>query len=233
MSERYTGRNPARSRPLSLNVKRLMRLSRMAPMNPAVKKAQRPILARDVMYCHLQGNVFMEAAVMGLTMEEFAPRYMNSQLAGVIDVSFSRSAGMENDSLSNMLKVPILIKSPETIDEIIRNSKEDENMSMAVVHAIASEKPRLPAVLADLPEQTTIKTSYLEYAYWLGYVYRYESLLHEESSRMVYGAFNEKTMHRVYRSLRKSEMAQENLTEVAEEICKRLDRLLIETIWKK
>ena len=240
MSERYTVRNPAKSRPLSANVKRLMRLSRMAPLNPEVKKAQRPILARDLMYCHLQGNVFMEAAVMGLTMDEFAPRYMNSQLAGVIDVSFSRSAGMENDSLSNMLKVPVLIKSPETIvetlywiDEIIRDTKEDENMSIAVVHAITSDKPRLPSALADLPEQQTIKNSFLEYAYWLGYIYRYESLMHEESSRMVYGAFNEKTMHRVYRSLRKSEIARENLAEVADEICKGLDQLLIEKIWKK
>ena len=240
MSEGYIARNPAKSRPLSPNVKRLMRLSRMEPKNPAVQMAPRPITARDLMYCHLQGNVFMEAAIMGLRMEEFAPRYMCSQLAGVIDVSFSRAAGIESDELSNMLKVPILLKSPETIvetlywiDEIVRTAKEDENMSMALVHAISDDTPRLPQALREIPDQQPTKVSYLEYAYWLGYIYRYECLMHEESSRMVYGAFSEKTMHRVYRELKKMEIMEGNISENAPLICEGLDRLLVEKIWKK
>ena len=226
MSEGYIARNPAKSRPLSPNVKRLMRLSRMEPQNPAVQMAPRPITTRDLMYCHLQGKVFMEAAAMGLKMDEFAPRYMNSQLAGVIDVSFSRAAGIENDELSNMLKVPILLKSPETIvetlywiDEIIRSAKDNENMSMAVVNAITDDTPRLPLALQEIREQQTAKVSYLEYAYWLGYIYRYECLMHEESSRMVYGAFSEKIMYRVYREIKKTDIMEGNLSDKACQIC--------------
>lgn len=240
MSEGYIARNPAKSRPLSSNVKRLMRLSRMEPQNPAVHKMQRQIQARDLMYCSLQGNVFMEAAAMGLKMDEFAPRYMNSQLAGVMDVSFSRAAGMETDALSNMLQIPLLLKSPATIvetlywiDEIINNTREDENMSVALVHAVSDDTLRLPEALASLPEQAPPRVSQLEYAYWLGYLYRYECLMHEESSRMVYGAFSEKTMSRVYRELKKTDMMNESLPETAQRICEGLDRLLIEKIWKK
>lgn len=240
MSEGYIARNPAKSRPLSPNVKRLMRLSRMEPLNPAVQKVRRSFQARDLMYCNLQGNVFMEAAAMGFKMDEFAPRYMNSQLAGVIDVSFARAAGMEGDELSNMLKIPLLMKSPETIvetlywiDEIIRESKADESMSVSLVRALTSHTPRLPAAIRELPEQAEPNVSYLEYAYWLGYIYRYECLMHEESSRMVYGAFPEKIMRRVYRELKKTRIMQGNLLEIAEQICEGLDNLLIEKIWKK
>ncbi len=240
MSDGYIVRNPAKSRPLSSNVKRLMRLSRMEPQNPAVQKAERPILARDLMYCNLQGNVFMEAAAMGVKMDEFAPRYMNSQLAGVIDVSFSRAAGIDSDELSNMLKIPFLLKSPETIvetlywiDEIIRETQDDENMSMALVHAISDCTPRLPEALRDLKETEPSGVAYMEYSYWLGYIYRYECLMHEESSRMVYGAFSEKTMRRIYREVKKTELMKRDLPEVAGMICESMDRLLVEKIWRR
>ena len=240
MNSGYIARNPAKSRPLSENVKRLMRLSRMAPQNPAVQKEQRLIQARDLMYCNLQGNVFMEAAVMGLKMKEFAPRYMNSQLAGVIDVSFSRSAGIDSDNLANMLKIPFLLKSPETIvetlywiDEIIQETHSDENMSVALVHAINNDTPKLPEALRDLSDAEPVKVSYMEYAYWLGYIYRYECLLHEESSRMVYGAFPQKIMRRVYRELKKTDLMKQNLAEVAGTVCEGIDRLLVEKLWQK
>lgn len=56
----------------------------------------------------------MEAASMGIKMEEFAPLFMTSQLAGVFDVSFAAACGIENDELSDLLRIPILLKSPET-----------------------------------------------------------------------------------------------------------------------
>ena len=34
-----------------------------------------------------------------------------SQLAGVFDVSFAAACGIENDELSNLLRIPILLKS--------------------------------------------------------------------------------------------------------------------------
>ena len=88
-------RNPARSRPLSRNVRRLMKMARESPLNPAVEKIERPFTARDLAYCDMQGNIFMAAIDQGYAMERFVPVYMNSQLAGIIDYSFSVSGGME------------------------------------------------------------------------------------------------------------------------------------------
>ena len=47
-----TSRNPAKSRPLSANVKRLMRLARASPQNNQVIKVARQFTARDLAYCH-------------------------------------------------------------------------------------------------------------------------------------------------------------------------------------
>ena len=78
-------RNPAKSRPLSANVKRLMRLARASPQNNRVIKVARTFTARDLAYCHKQGALFMEAASMGFSMSDFAPMFMTSQLAGVFE----------------------------------------------------------------------------------------------------------------------------------------------------
>ena len=69
-----TSRNPAKSRPLSANVKRLMHLARSSPENNRVIKVERRFSNRDLAYCHKQVNLFMEAASMGFSMEDFAPR---------------------------------------------------------------------------------------------------------------------------------------------------------------
>ena len=47
-------KNPARSRPLSRNVRRLMKMAREAPANPEVKKIERELTARDLAYCDMQ-----------------------------------------------------------------------------------------------------------------------------------------------------------------------------------
>ena len=107
-------RNPAKSRPLSANVKRLMRLARASPQNSKVIKVARSFTARDLAYCHKQGALFMEAASMGFSMSDFAPLFMTSQLAGVFDVSFAAANGMENDELSNLLRIPLLLKNPRS-----------------------------------------------------------------------------------------------------------------------
>lgn len=67
----------------------------------------------------------------------------------------------------------------------------------------------------------------MEYSYWLGYIYQYECLMHEESSRMVYGTFSEKTMRRIYRKVKKTELMKRDLPEVAGMICESMDRLLV------
>lgn len=71
----------------------------------------------------------------------------------------------------------------------------------------------------------------LSYAYWLGYMYRCECVIHDESSRMVYSAFDEAAMHRAYKEIMQSPMGEKNLTDCAGEICTYLDKLLVEKIW--
>ena len=70
-----TIKNPARSRPLSANVKRLMKMARESPQNPAVEKIERDFSTRDLAYCDMQGSIFMAAVDRGLEMSEFAPMY--------------------------------------------------------------------------------------------------------------------------------------------------------------
>lgn len=233
-----TSRDPAKSRPLSANVKRLMKLSRASPQNKSVIKVARNFTQRDLTYCMKQGSLFMEAASMGFSMSDFAPRFMTSQLAGVFDVSFAAASGMENDELSNLLRVPMLLKSPETIvealywiDDIISHAEAGQNKSLLLSQAYDEEKLRLPPALENLPPEPNRNVDDLSYAYWLGFIYRCECLLHEESSRMVYGAFEEPIMKKAYEELLKSPLGQIDLAEGALEICSELDRLLVEEIW--
>ena len=225
-------RDPAKSRPLSANVKRLMRAARAAPQNDSVIKVSRQFSVREHAYCHKQGNLFMEAASMGFSMEDFAPRFMNSQLAGVFDVSFLN--GMECD----LLRIPLLLKSPELIvealywiEDIVARAEEGQNKSLLLSEAYTAERLQLPDALAELPEEPNRNVDDLAYAYWLGYIYRCECLLHEESSRMVYGAFDEEIMRKAYQELLKSDLGEVNLVDSAAEICAQLDRLLVEHIW--
>ena len=231
-------RNPAKSRPLSANVKRLMRLERASPKNDRVIKVARPFTARDLAYCHKQGNLFMEAASMGFTMADFAPLFMASQLAGVFDVSFAAANGMENDELSNLLRIPMLLESPGAvvealywIDDIISKAGDDQNKSLLLTQAYGAERLRLPPALAELPDEPNRNVDELAYAYWLGYIYRCECLMREESSRMVYGAFPEKVMLRVYQELMQTPLGRSDLVLSAPEICAQLDQLLVEKIW--
>ena len=175
---------------------------------------------------------------MGFSMADFAPLFMTSQLAGVFDVSFAAANGMENDELSNLLRIPLLLKSPEVIvealywiDDIVSNAKDGENKSLLLSQAYEAERLRLPPALAELPDEPNRDLDELSYAYWLGYIYRCECLLHEESSRMVYGAFEEHVMHKAYQELMRSPLGESNLVDSALEICAELDRLLVEKIW--
>ena len=234
----YISKNPAKSRPLSANVKRLMKLSRAAPKNGDIVRKKRHFTTKDLACCAKQGDLFMEASSMGFSMEEFAPLFMTSQLAGVFDASFSSSAVMDNENLSNFLQIPVLLKSPELIveslywiDDIISRAQEGDNKSLLLTEAYQAEKLKLPQALAELPKEQNRNIDDLSYAYWLGFIYRCECLLHEESSRMVYGAFTETIMRSAYERLLASPMANENLVDIAESICADLDRLLVENIW--
>ena len=235
-------KNPARSRPLSSNVRRLMKMARESPTNPNVEKIERSFTARDLAYCDIQGNIFMAAIDQGIPMEEFAPVYMNSQLAGVIDYSFSVAGGMETDDISEFLRIPVLLKSPQLLvdvvmwlDRVVSGVDPGVSANLAVVHALSedsqdeeddapeTQKPSLPTDEKDL-------TDAYEYAYWLGYIYRCECHMHDESSRMVYGAFSESFMRDFYSNLSLDEDTA--LIDCAPEICRRLDMLLVGKLWR-
>lgn len=244
---KITIKNPAKARPLSANVRRLMTMAREAPMNPEVEKIDRRFTERDLAYCDMQGNIFMAAIDRGVPMEVFAPLYMTSQLAGVMDHSFSVAGGMETDDLSGLLQVPMLLKSPEMLvdvviwlNNIVSRLDKGKSANQAVVEACiredaASSPATIEVEVGQAPEEIDIErlTDEYEYAYWLGYIYRYECLLHDESSRMVYGAFSEKFMRDTYEQMFAGDAGKGiALVECAEEICRRLDSLLIGRLWK-
>lgn len=230
-------RNPARSRPLSANVKRMMWLERAAPQNTKVLNAERIWTENDYIYCHKQGQLFMEAAAMGFSMESFVPLYMNSQLAGVIDYNFSTSNGAGH-GLCDLLKIPALLQNPRSIieslywiEEILEAAEETDNKSLLLAHAYEAEMKHTPKALLELPENENSNIDELSYAYWLGYIYRCECIMHDESSRMVYSAFSEQIMREAYDNVVNSPMNSRNLSDCAKEICADLDKLLVEKIW--
>ena len=238
-------RNPAHTRPLSNNVKRLMRESRASPQNPDVVKSGRTLGEKDMAFCDLQGCIFMCAVYRGLDMELFAPLFMNSQLSALIDFSFFHPGcqGLEVE----YLKLPLLLKSPELIvdvllwiEGIVAKKDKDETARAALVNALSKDTPtdaksdhggidaddgRLIAVddsISDIDLDEL--TARYEYAYLLGYIYRYESLLHEEASRMVYAVLDEPFMRETFDQM---DLDDVNLADCAGEICERLDQLII------
>lgn len=230
-------RNPAKSRPLSENVKRMMWLERASPRSQDVYRSKKQFTETDHIYCHKQGNMFMEAAAMGLKMDSFAPLYMKSQLAGVIDYYFCSSLQDESD-LSKLLQIPLLMENPRIIietlywiDDIVSKTTDTDNKSLVLSKAYEAEIYHTPKALLELSGSEVKDIDDLSYAYWLGYIYRCECILHDESSRMVYGAFEEETMHSAYYRILTSPLNNMNLADCAEEICAELDRLLIEEIW--
>ncbi len=230
-------RNPARSRPLSDNVKRMMWLERASPRSTNIINAERTWTENDYIYCHKQGQIFMEATAMGFSMNSFVPLYMNSQIAGVIDYHFSTSNGADH-TLTDLLKIPALLKNPRTIieslywiEEIIQNAEETDNKSLLLAHAYDAEQKHTPKALLALPETENSNIDELSYVYWLGYIYRCECILHDESSRMVYSAFTEGIMQDAYQKVVNSPMNQRDLSDCAKDICAELDRMLIQEIW--
>ena len=152
-------RDPAKSRPLSANVKRMMWLERASPRSSKVINAQRVWTENDKIYCHKQGNLFMEAAAMGFSMDSFVPLYMTSQLAGVIDYNFSSSNGA-GKGLSELLQIPALLQNPRTIieslywiEEILETAEDGENKSLLLAKAYDADMKHTPKALLALPAE--------------------------------------------------------------------------------
>ena len=107
--------------------------------------------------------------------------------------------------------------------EATEQSAEEAAEPASALEEALPEEPEQPADLKALADD-------YEYAYWLGYIYRCECHMHDESSRMVYGAFNERFMRSFYEKLAIDEDTA--LTDCAPEICRRLDALLVGKLWK-
>ena len=299
-------RNPARARPLSRNVKRLMREARASPLNPDVIKSGRELTEKDLAFCDLQGCIFMCAVDRGLSMELFAPLFMTSQLSSLIDYSFFHP-GCQSSPEVEYLKIPLLLKSPELIvdvllwiEGIVANKESDETARAALVKALAkesdsgsaeagewgdgeyaagehivvaqaaedcgsdeageqvdndqfadgsgsdeageqtdddqavpdSERISLAPALITVNDDVEIRdidalVAQYEYAYLLGYIYRYESILHEEASRMVYAVLDESFMRETFDQM---DLEDVNLADCAGEICRRLDQLIVSNL---
>ena len=179
----------------------------------------------------------MEAAAMGLKMENFAPLYMKSQLAGVVDHYFC-SSFQDESSIAKLLQMPLLMDNPRIIietlywiDDIISKTKETDNKSLVLSKAYEAEHYKPPKALLELSGVEVSDIDELSYAYWLGYMYRCECIMHDESSRMVYGAFSQQTMLTVYEKILADPMNEGNLADCAEKICDLLDELLVRSIW--
>ena len=263
--------NPARSRPLSRNVVRLMKNSRASPQNPKVIKAARKMGPKEIAYCEKQGEIFMTAVDFDMPISRFAGLYMNSQVAGLLDVSFSQANGIDSDEIADLIQLPMLLESPELIvaliiwlDDVVEAMDDNDSNSAAMLEALSfssgstmvssitdgsvtSNNEHQPQAVEKLSgatdatggqssEHTSLEDSSdnaddltdmvkrYEYAYWLGYIYRYECLLHEEASRMVFSVLDEDLMRRMYDRM---DMGDINIADCAPEICKRLDMLIV------
>ena len=228
-------RNPAKARPLSKNVKRLMMMARET--NPDVQMIERPFTDREMTFCHYQGNVFVRGMEKGYGLSDFSSLYMTSQLAAVIDYYFFRPeengripsivgntfSVISEGRLLNDVKIPVLMESPDMIvdilyeiDHIMAGLAKGED----AVETFLKEQNKNGFFSIEHADLVDVEEDDKAYAYWLGYIYRFECLMHEESSRMVYGAFSEKFMRKAYKTLSHN-------TEDALDICRELDRMLL------
>lgn len=207
-----------------------MKMSRAGHENPAVRVAEKSLTEQDLAYCDLQGDIFMAAVDLGYVPGIFAPAFMNSQVAGVIDYSFSAGRGIEHDGLSEWLEIPVLVKSPGRIAALVMwldhvsEKIGDGEPALAALERILGEGTPLPDP-GGIPESYETLEEIYEYAYWLGYIYRCETLMHSESSRMVYGAFPEAFMREHYLKMMPG-MGVYDMEKAAFEICRRLDLIL-------
>ena len=121
----------------------------------------------------------------------------------------------------------LLRKSKENhqLDALLEEKNEEQNEEQ-------EEKRKIPPPSEyHVPQGEPADLSGMEYAYWLGFIYRCESLMHEESSHMVYGAFDEAFMWKYYQQYLTREIAQKDLAETALTICEDIDHILVTEVW--
>ena len=140
------------------------------------------------------------------------------------------------------MKTQLIVDVVMWLDQVVSGVDPGESTNMAVVKACLDDgiiQETSQDTIQDgnvdrssdaLPTDERALADLYEYAYWLGYIYRCECHMHDESSRMVYGAFNEKFMRDFYHQL--SLDNDTALIDCAPEICRRLDVLLVGKLWR-
>ena len=73
-------RDPAKSRPLSENVKRMMWLERAAPRNQNILNAQRVWTENDTIYCQKQGKEYYAVKRILAEMQNCLKRTMSGSV---------------------------------------------------------------------------------------------------------------------------------------------------------
>ena len=169
-------------------------------------------------YCRLQGEIFREAVKKGHDLESFSEMFMTSRLATKIDYSFFRPGKV--DAVGVMMGDPAMVVGTlYEVDRIVKNLEDGSDPGQAVM---AVDWGHLRETEGATP---TLDKSEAAYAFWLGFIYRCECLIHEESSRMVYGAFPEPVMRGVHEGKPSDETG---LTMAkALEICTGLDAMFV------
>ena len=184
-----------------------------------IETISREITEHDLYYCHLQGMIFRTAAEQKISMGWFSRKYMYSRVTMRMESECAQAGTRKGLELT--FSSPLSMNSPETIVEmVLRLDRLPERK--------AGEK-KLSELMAsgelDLTE-TDVERSEMEnpdYAYWLGYVYRYEAFLHDESSRNIFERLKESFMREFYDRISKTGNIQ--LPEHAAQICQRIDAM--------
>jgi hypothetical protein len=184
-----------------------------------VEKIPRIFNEHDQVYCDMQGQIFRAGINMGVRTEVFADAFMHSRITAVMDYDCTRtSARQENvfdslilmeepqavaDLVMMMIRIPARKAGSKTIQEMM---KEDGTLMLEARFEPESDKRDDPV-----------------YAYWLGYIYRYECFLRNECSLDIYNRYSEQLLHNFY--MQATEVGEIHLPEDAAEICSRIERL--------
>ena len=166
-----------------------------------IERIPRAITDAELSLCDRQGQVFSQARQYGLDPNRYADLFMNSPVASLLDGGCAHAGLDQGETLA---AYPLLAV---TADDLFKTT-----LTLA-----RSDKPDAESGLSALEGVSQ------DYAYWLGYMYRYRQLLSCVPSRFVVRELPEPFMRDLYQRLR--EAGEITLPDSAPEICRRIELL--------
>ena len=187
-----------------------------------VEKIPRNFTEHDHVYCDMQGQIFRAGINMGVRIRQFTDAFMMSRVTAVMDYDCSRTAGSEENVFNSL----ILMEEPRAVADLV--------MMMTRIPARKAGDRTIQEMLKEDGtlkldarfEPTSDERDDPVYAYWLGYIYRYECLLRSECSLDIYARYSEELLHDFY--VQASSAGEMRLPEDAAEICSRIERMRTE-----